>query len=415
MGRLLLTNANVLDGTGPAAPDRTVVVDGERVAEVAAGPVAREAGDEVVDLSGHSVLPGLGLCHFHSTYHELGKRPTPYGNEYPPAYQALLSAKNLATALSWGYTTVVSAGAPNDVEPGIAKALRDGLVTGPRLVPGGRELSTTGHSNDNTPWYWGLGSTGATRVCDGPDEFQRAVRDEVKRGVEVIKLFVTGGHGTLAPKSRTELNRAELAAAIETAHDRGVLIRGHLANKPAIMAAIELGIDIVDHGDDADDEVIAALAETGTALVPSIRFPQVVMELMGGGLGFGADAVRADLEAMYEVLPKADAAGVTILLGDDYGALGFPHGTYSGELRAYVADVGMSPLDVIRWGTHNAAVALGRAHELGAVAPGYLADLLVVEGDPSRDLEALAARPPLAVLVGGTVVSGELGTGPAAP
>ena len=409
MGRLILTGANVLDGVAPAVP-RTVVVEGERIAEVTDEAVDARDGDRVVDLTGHSVLPGMALGHFHSTYHELGRRPTPYGNDHPPSYQAIRSAKNLALALEWGFTTVIGAGAPNDVEPGVKRAIRDGLVVGPRLVASGRELSTTGHSNDNTPWHWGMGPSAATRVCDGPEEYRKAVRDEVKRGVEVIKCFVTGGHGTLAPKERTEISRDELAAAIEAAHDRGVLIRGHLANKPAIMMAIELGIDIVDHGDDTDDEVIAALAETGTALVPSIRFPQAVLEMMrmAPEPPAAAAAIEADLDHMVEVLPKADAAGVRILLGDDYGAVGFPHGTYGTELRAYVDDVGMAPLDVLRWATRNAAEVLGTSDELGAVAEGYLADLVVVEGDPSSDISCLADRPPRAVLKAGEVVAGSL-------
>jgi imidazolonepropionase-like amidohydrolase len=400
MPRLILTNAKVLDGLNPSVEGRVVVIDGDLISEIGAQRPESRADDTVVDLGGRTVMPGMATCHFHSTYSELGSRPAPYGSEFPPSYMALLSHQNLTTALRWGYTVVVGAGAGQDVEPGVKQAIEDGLVPGPRFVPSGRELSTTAHANDSTPWYWDMPASGAVRLCDGADGFRIGVREQVKRGAEVIKLFVTGGHGVPAPKDRIEMSRDEFAAAIDTAHERGVLIRGHLANKRAIMMAIELGIDIVDHCDDMDDEVIAALVATNTFCVPSIYFPKVFAD-------FFPDNQQA-LDHMYDVLPKADAAGVRLLLGDDYGAMRFPHGSYGGELRTYVDDAHISPLSLLRWATVNGAELIGRADELGAIAPGYLADLLVLDGDPSTDIGVLADNPPLAVLKGGQVVAGEL-------
>jgi imidazolonepropionase-like amidohydrolase len=400
MPRLILTNAKVLDGVNPSVERRVVVIDGDRITEIGEHRPESRPDDMLVDLGGRTVMPGMATCHFHSTYSELGSRPAPYGSEFPPSYLALLSHQNLTTALRWGYTVVVGAGAGQDVEPGVKQAVEDGLVPGPRFVPSGRELSTTAHANDSTPWYWGMPASGAVRLCDGADGFRIGVREQVKRGAEVIKLFVTGGHGVMAPKDRIEMTRDEFAAAIDTAHERGVLIRGHLANKRAIMMAIELGIDIVDHCDDMDDEVIAALVATNTFCVPSIYFPKVFSD-------FFPDNQQA-LDHMYEVLPKADAAGVRLLLGDDYGAMRFPHGSYGGELRTYVEDAHISPLSLLRWATINGAELIGRADELGAIAAGHLADMLVVDGDPSTDIGVLADTPPLAVLKGGQVVAGQL-------
>ena len=401
MERLVLRNANVLDGEHPAVGGRTVVIDGDHITAVGEEGVAGvEAGDRVIDLGGRTVMPGMATCHFHSTYRDLGATQAPYGSEFPPAYMALLSHQNLMTALSWGYTTVVGAGAGQDVEPGVKQAIESGLVPGPRFVPSGRELSTTAHGNDVVPWYWDMPASGAVRICDGADGFRVGVREQVKRGAEVIKLFVTGGHGVLAPKDRIELTRDELAAAIDAAHEKGVLIRGHLVNKRAIMMAIELGIDIVDHCDDMDDEVIAALVATGTFVVPSIYLPKVFAKIFPDN--------DAALAHMYDVLPKAEAAGVLLLLGDDYGATMFPHGSYGGELHTYVEDASIAPLAVLRWATVNGARLVGRSDELGTIAPGKLADLLVVDGDPSADIAVLADCPPVAVIKGGEVVAGAL-------
>ena len=415
MARTLLTGANLLDGTNPASPDATVVLDGDRITAVLrAGEPALppEPDDRVVDLAGRTILPGMATCHFHSTYDDLGARPTPYGYDHAPARQALIAARNLRAALECGYTTAVSAGASHDIDPAMAQAIGDGLIPGPRFVPGSRELSTTGHSNDMTPWYWELRSTAAMRVCDGPEGFRQGVREEVRRGARMIKLFVTGGHGTSAPKERIELTRDELVAAIDAAHSRGARIRGHIVNKPAMLMAIELGIDVIDHGDDLDDEVIAALADAGTFLVPSTRLPEVVLERHGARLGPAADAMRADLDRMYALLPVADAAGVRIVLGDDYGAAGLPHGTYGDELVGYVERTGLDPLTVLRWATVNGAELTGRGHELGTIEPGKLADLVVVDGDPSTAIEILAKPGAItAVVKGGEVVVGSLGGG----
>jgi len=408
MATLALTGARLLDGINPAIDDATLVVDGDRIVEVGTGaPMAPV--ERIIDLGGCTVMPGMFTCHFHATYHELGSQPnTPYGDEYPPAYLALIAARNLATALEQGYTGVVGAGGSHHVEPGVRRAIEDGLISGPRFWPSSRELSTTGHSNDAVPWYWDKHASGAVRLCDGADSFRLGVREEIKRGACIIKLFVTGGHGTTAPKDRIEMTRAELAAAIETAHERDALIRGHLVNKRAIMMALELGIDIVDHCDEMDDEVIATLVETNATVVPSLFFPKHFVDTFGSGLGFSADAMRADLEHMYATIPKAQAAGVRFVLGDDYGAIGFPHGAYGGELRLYVEHAGVTPLDVIAWATRNGAEMIGREDDLGTVEVGKLADLVVVDGDPSADIGSLADHPPRAVLKGGEVVAGSL-------
>jgi len=404
MTRLVLTNANLLDGEHAAVAGSTIVIDGERIAAVSTGPGDPSTGDDtVIDLAGRTVMPGMATCHFHSTYHELGTSQAPYGSEHPPAYLTLLSHANLMTALRWGYTTVVGAGAGQDVEPGVKEAIERGLVAGPRFVPCGRELSTTGHANDAVPWYWGMPAAGAVRICDGADAFRLGVREQVKLGAEIIKLFVTGGHGVMAPKARIEMTADELGAAIDAAHERGVLIRGHLTNKKAIMLAIELGIDIIDHCDDMDLEIIAACVATDTFVVPSIYFPKVFAPFFPDN--------QAELARMYEILPEAEAAGVRVLLGDDYGAMGFPHGSYGGELHSYVEDAGIAPLSVLRWATVNAAHLLGRGHELGTVEAGKLADILIVDGDPSLDIAVLADREPVAVLKGGQVVAGSLPTG----
>ena len=168
MGRTILTNATLLDGDDPAQAGRTITVDGDRVTRVGAdAPVDGTPDDRVVDVGGRTVMPGMITCHFHSTYRELGATSAPYGLEHPPAYQALLAADHLRMALDAGFTGAVGAGCAHDVDASMARAIDNGVIPGPRFVPSGHELSTTGHSNDANPWYWDMRGWGVPRVCDG--------------------------------------------------------------------------------------------------------------------------------------------------------------------------------------------------------------------------------------------------------
>jgi imidazolonepropionase-like amidohydrolase len=401
----------VVVGDGTVLDRATVVVEGDRIASVGPDvPGGHRPGDRLVRLDGRTVMPGMVNCHFHATYHNLGASPAPFGLEEPMAMQVVRAVVNLEKLVRAGFTGAVSAGAPFAIDASMKAAIERRLIVGPRLVPCSRDVSSTGHAGDRSfPNHWDVGALGAIRRSDGADEFRRSVRLEVKEGAEMIKVFVTGGHGTVGPREQTEVTRDELGAAIEAAHQRGVRVRGHIANKEALLMALDLGIDIVDHGDGLDAECIDRLLATDTPLVPSMLFPARFLDSMGGvSLGF-TDGLRQDLDAMAGVLPDANRAGVRLVLGDDFGALNFPHGPYADELAYYVDDVGIPALDVLTWATRNGAEVLGRGDELGTVTAGKLADLLVVDGDPVSDIGVLREEAALlAVLVGGRPVTDRL-------
>lgn len=411
--RLVFDHACLIDGVNPAVTNAHVIVEGDRITAVGTGPALHaKPEDRVVDLGGRTLMPGMVNCHFHATYHELGSIPAPFGLEEPMALQAVRAVNSLGLLVEHGFTSAVSAGAPFAIDASMKVAIDRGLIPGPRLVPCSRDVSTTGHSGDKSfPSHWEVGALGAIRPSDGPAEFRKAVRAEIKEGAEIIKMFVTGGHGTIGPKEQMEMSREEMAAGIDAAHLRGVKVRGHIANRQAVLMGLDLGIDVIDHGDGIDDECIERLVATDTPLVPSMLFPARFLSSMGAGLGF-TDSMKQDIDTMAQILPKANAAGVCLVLGDDYGAIFLPHGAYGEELVYYVKEIGIPTADVIRWATKNGADLMGRGHELGTVEVGKLADLLVVNGNPLEDVTILSDRSNLlGILKGGRWVKDLIGQG----
>jgi len=393
VARVIFQNANLLDGDNPARPGANVVVSGQKIESVSfGGATAAAPDDRVIDLAGKTLMPGMVLAHYHPAYHNLGGdgMAMPIGMNSPIGMQALWGAHNLELTLMSGFTGAVSAGSPNGADRTLKMALADGLIVGPRLVACGRDVSTTGHSIDRSmPYYWRSAYDGHFSRADGPDEMRRAVREEVKNGAEIVKLFVTGGHGVPTPAERMEMTPEELRAAIEAAHDHGARIRGHIANTRTIILAAEFGMDVIDHGDGLDDQGIELLVEKGIALAPSMLFAHATALKVGGET---AKRIWADAEVHAAAFHKANAAGVKLVLGDDYGVSYMPHGVYADELEYYVKNAGFSAQDVIRWATKNGGELLGLGDQVGTIAAGKFADLLVVDGDPTRDITILKDR-----------------------
>src|SRR5271166_956154 len=403
MGRIFFRRANLIDGRNAPKKNATVVVEDDRITAVATNGDAPKpsANDVVYDLAGRSLMPGMVQCHYHAAYANV-QQLEDVDLKYPATMLTLIAAKNAELLLRSGFTGAVGAGTMHNIDVVLKRAIDEGLIPGPRLLPCGREMITTGDSVDVHPTWWKLQMDGGVPICDGPDEFRKAVRSEIKQGAEIIKVGVTGGHGLAFPAELMSMTIEEINAAADTAHERGKKIRGHIVSKRGIMEALDARFDLIDHCDMMDDECIGRLVEQGTFVTPSLYFPFMTVEQnrrSGEPAMAWVDELERGLEHSYRMVPKAHAAGVKMVDGDDFGVAGLVHGDYAKELEAYVKGAGIPALDVIGWATRNGAEMLGMKDDLGTIEAGKLADLLVINGDPVKDITVLQDRTNLDVIM----------------
>ena len=395
MARIVFQSANLLDGDHAAVAGRTVVVDGSRIAWV--GPDAEyspQSGDEVRNLGGATLMPGMVQAHWHGSYHDLDFEPPPVGLERPPGYLMLLAAKHARLALDRGFTSVVGAATGDAIDAQLRDAIADGVVDGPRILPCGRWLITTGDSNDLPEfWWWGIAAPGSQRICDGADEFRKGARQEIKEGAEIVKIFSDSGHALLYGSDFVSMTDEELQAVVQATHHRGRRVRSHVTATRNILECIGAGVDILDHADGLDSACIDAMTDAGTLVCPSLYLSKAILDRLeaeGGGNQPFTLALRRDFDNACTMLPVANTAGVKLMVGDDWGTRMTPHGDYIKEMQLYVDHVGIPALDVLRWATKHGAQGMAMGEELGTIEQGKLADLLVLRGDPSTDISLLA-------------------------
>src|SRR5438874_9478375 len=379
MERLILSGAALIDGTGSApVKGRAVVVEGDRI--VAVIPDGRHpAGPTVLDLEGLTLLPGLINCHVHFC---LGGEPDPAKvlAEDPPATRVLKAALRARQTVEAGVTTVRDLGGVDEIALALRDATRAGLIPGPRILAAARGICMTGGHG----WRFG-------READGPDDVRKGVREQLKAGADVIKIFATGGVMTpgVEPNS-AQLTLDEVRAAIEEARKAGRRTAAHAMGGDGIANCLEAGITTIEHGVFLTEALCARMARDGVALVPTLIAPAAIA---AGGVAAGIPeyAVRKSLavaDRHLEGFRMALRHRVPIAAGTDAGTPLNPHGTLVPEL-ALMVQGGMTPAAAVHAATAAAARALGLEHETGRIAPGLAADLLAVDGNPAERVQAL--------------------------
>lgn len=386
--RTLFAGARVFDGTGGPPADADVAVEDGRIVEVGAGL----DGDDIVDVSGRTLLPGLFDTHVHVMLAHIDLwrlMQTPYSYRY---YESI---HNLEATLRIGITTVRDAGG---ADLGVKQAVEDGLVRGPRIQLSISMLSQTGGHGDgwmpsgNRIQLFPESAARPRAICDGVDEVRRAVRQMVQAGAEVIKCATTGG--VMSPRDKPEhsgFSPEELEALVAEARAHGLEVMAHAQGAPGVKNALRAGVRSIEHGIYLDDEAIELMLEKGAWLVPTLMAATGVVKAAEAGVAIPEASLRKALEvieAHKDSFRRAVQAGVKVAMGTDSGVT--PHGDNLEELRL-MAENGMSPEQVLVATTLSAAQLMGLEQELGTIEPGKRADLVVVDGDP-YDFASLKSR-----------------------
>lgn len=407
---LLLTGARLLDPEpGTSAPDSWLLVQEGRITGRGSGRAPAREDAETVDLTGTTLMPGLIDAHVHATAFsaDLGAAA-----DQSASYVSAWAATSLSAMLGRGFTTVRDVGG---ADWGLAQAVEDGLIDGPRLAFGGRALSQTGGHGDFRPRGRHGNSQdgccpGSSLVCDGPVEFRRAAREQLRTGAHHVKVMLSGG--VASPTDRidsTQSSDDELRAAVEEAEAANRYVTGHAYTARAVDRGLRLGVRCIEHGNLIDQSSVELFLEHGAFLVPTlVTYHELSRQGARHGLPPQSQAkVDTVLHRGLEALRLAHEGGVRMAFGTDLLGGMQEHQSTEFTIRGQV-----QPADaVIRSATSDAAELLGCGGEAGTLREGARADLLVVDGDPLADLSLLAEpeRGVRAVLKGGAVRRGCLG------
>jgi imidazolonepropionase-like amidohydrolase len=370
----------------------TIVVDSGKIKNIAAGYLPAPAGTETIDLKNKTVLPGIIDCHVHL---EMEQNPNLYNEKYllsdaDIAFKATAYARR---TLMTGITTVRDLGGrgPNLA---IRKAIEDGLVVGPRVLSAGRALSVTGGHGDPTNGARDNlfdPPTPEFGVADGPDECRKAVREQIQRGADWIKVCATGGVTSLVRDGRLpHYSLEELQTIVKTARDFGVDVAAHAHGDEGMRRAVDAGVRSIEHGTFMSTTTMDAMIEKGTWYVPTLTAGWAVTDTANNNVRFFPAVVRAKAlgigPGISGTLTKAYKRGVKIAFGTDAGV--FPHGSNGLEFE-FMANAGVPPAAILRSATISAAEMLRLERQLGTIETGKWADLIAVDENPLNNIKTM--------------------------
>lgn len=379
-------------GKPPRGASTVVITDGV-VTSVSDGTLPAPAGATTLELGDAFVLPGLTDLHVHLFSDGDPMRERLEAATRDREDSAYLGALHARQTLEAGFTTVRDLGGP----PRGVRALRDaidaGAVPGPTIINAGTMISVSGGHGDggglNEESYGAFAPHDYNNLCNGADDCRRAVREQIRLGAQVIKFAATGGVlSNVAGGLGQQMTSEEMKSVIDTAHSFGRKVAAHSHAAAGTMAAVNAGVDTIDHGTFLDEPTIKAMIARGTWLVPTMLAPETALAQARGGLLPPATIPKAEAAAAAERQSHALAIrmGVKIAFGTDTGVS--RHGDNAREF-ALMVRAGMTPMAAIAAATVGAAEALGREASVGRIAPGMPADIIAVRGDPLEDVTRL--------------------------
>jgi imidazolonepropionase-like amidohydrolase len=370
------------DAHGKLWTNAVVLIEDDKIKSVITNPSDIPPRAQIIDLSKFTGLPGLIDVHTHMTFYTdetPGQPMLPQLTKNPPAVEVFLARKGALRTLEAGVTTVRDLGADQYMDIAMRDLINHGEMIGPRMFVCGYGLTVT-----STPYKPGLNPP-AGGIADGVPEILRSVRQQIAAGADVIKLYASTGTDDDVTQFQT-YSYDEIKAAVDAAHQFGKKIAIHSYGPDGARDAVRAGTDSLEHATDMDDATIQEMARRGTFYVPTIDHNRYYLDnwqKIGYANGF-QEKTKAFIERNLETARKAHKAGVKFAMGSD--AIYTMFGENTRELGWFVK-AGMTPEQALHTATTNAAELLGKSNELGAVGPGYFADLVAVEGDPLSNID----------------------------
>lgn len=404
---LHLSNGSLIDGTGSAPiPGTDVVINGDNISAVGPhGTVAVPAGARTIDASGMTIMPGLIDAHCHVTFDDAQSNDELFFHR-PPTTAAMITLFNLPKLLLAGVTSMMDPDTVMGIGPEVRDVVESGAFPGPRISTGVQALLTSvgGTAGRLIP---DDGRVGYAAVVNTIEEMVTETRRQVKHGADWIKIHATGSIPTHAGELQV-WTLDEMKAVCETAHALAVPVVAHCRSASSTRDAALAGVDLIMHASFMDDEALQAVIDNGAALCPTFTFLANLAdygEQVGAGVGMQS-IFRGEITATAAMIRVAYDAGVPILCGSESGFALTPYGHWHArEMEVFVNELGLSPVEAISCATRTNAIAMRMEGELGVIAGGARADVLVVDGDPASDVTVLQDRSRLhAVISRGSMV-----------
>lgn len=396
MSDILFTNARIFDASGAQPFDGEVLVQGNRISQVrrGKGEAVRGAATQVIDAAGAFLMPGMTEAHTHFAWND---QPTLASIQMmPPEEHALWCIRVAKRYLDMGWTSCVGAAtAKPRLDVVTRNAISNGEFPGPRYIAGSQEIAHLGGLGDMSLPHLPFEELSFAHVVSGPEEMRKAVRMFAKYGVDQIKLNLSGEYITGLPAELTPFSDEEVAMATAEARRLGKRVAAHARSAESVKQCVRHGIEVIYHASFADEEALDMLEANKDKhfVAPGLAWlVNTCFHAKDYGITTEAAAQMGymrELEAATETMHKMHKRGIRILPGGDYGFAWVPHGTNANDLQYLVKYAGMTPMESLLAATARGGEIMMRPNELGQIREGYLADLLLVDGDPLQDLSVL--------------------------
>ncbi len=417
MGDYLFTNVRILDGSGEQPYTGEVLVQGNRIKHVGRGSrTAPGNGHTTIDGAGATLMPGMTEAHTHLSWND---QPSLDAIQMMPVEEHTLFTADMAKRyIEMGWTSCLgAASAKPRLDVVIRNAINKGQIPGPRYSAASQEITTTGGLGDTSPPHIDIPDMSFGCIVSGVEEMRLAVRKFIKYGCDTIKLNLSGEEIAGVPAEETPMTDEEVSVAVSEAKRRGLRVAAHARSNESIKMCIRHGIEIIYHASYADEETLDMLEahKDKHFVAPGLAWLiKTATEASDYGVKpdspLGMQYAR-EAEIATETMRKMHRRGIRVLPGGDYGFAWIPHGTNAKDLEYFVDRVGMSPMEALVAATKLGGQIMARGNELGLLKEGYLADIILVDGDPLANIRVLQEKKRiLAVMKDGTFYRAPEGT-----